>query len=67
VEHPQTYATIAEVCRELRISRQTLYTFLGRELPVTRFGSAVRISREDLEVFKRAHRQAPAGDGQDAA
>jgi excisionase family DNA binding protein len=62
VEQPQTYVTIAEACRELRISRQTLYSFLGTEIPVTRFGRAVRIHRTDLEAFEAAHRQEPRWD-----
>jgi len=50
------YLTIKEVVRDARISRSTLYSFLGRELPVTRFGRAVRIRRDDWECFKAAHR-----------
>lgn len=58
----QTYYTIPEACRELRISRSTLYEFLGRTLPVTRFGRAVRIHRDDLDAFKRARRERTGGE-----
>jgi len=51
------YLTIKDIVQEAQISRSTLYNFLGRELPVTRFGCAVRIRRDDWERFKAAHRQ----------
>ncbi len=58
MEQSQTLLTIGEVCRELRISRSTLYRFLGNELPVHDMTSrAVRIDRADLEAFKRSRRR----------
>lgn len=57
MEQPQTYVTIAEACRELRISRSTIYQFLGKELPVRDLGRAVRIDRDDLETFKQSRRR----------
>lgn len=59
----QTYYTIPEACRELRVGRSTLYTFLGTELPATRFGRCVRIHRDDLEAFERRRRQMTTGEG----
>lgn len=59
------YFTVPEACRELRISRATLYTFLGTELPVTRFGRSVRIHRDDLAAFQRARRQQVTGNDAD--
>lgn len=67
MDKPQPYLTIRDVCAELRVSRATLYTFLGRELPVTRIGKCVRIARADLDAFTRARRQAPAGHRPEAA
>lgn len=68
MEQRQTYYTIPEACRELRVSRSTLYAFLGKELPISRFGRCVRILRDDLEAFKQARRQALSGrQGNDAA
>lgn len=65
MEQPQTYYTIAEAHRELRISRSTLNRFLGDELPVTRFGRSVRIHRDDLTAFQQARRQQLNGNDLD--
>lgn len=63
MDQSNTYITIPEACRELRVSRSTLYAFLGTELPVTRFGRCVRILRDDLEGFKQARRERQTQDG----
>jgi len=57
VEQSPTYYTIADVCRELRVSRSTINQFLDNGLKVTRVGRCVRIAPGDLETFKQARRE----------
>lgn len=58
MEQSQTYYTIPEVAQILRVSRATVYSFLGRDggLAVTKFGKCTRVHRDDLEAFQRAQR-----------
>ncbi|MGI8827863.1 MAG: helix-turn-helix domain-containing protein [Chloroflexota bacterium] len=53
----QQLLTVREACRALAMSRTAIYTYLGRELPVVRFGRSVRIHRNDLVHFIDAQRQ----------
>jgi len=44
--------TIKEVMAILKVSRETLYTWLRKgELPSCRIGRAYRVSSKDLEAF----------------
>jgi len=51
--------TRAEVCELLGIGATKLWTLTSSgELPVVRIGRAVRVSREDLDLFITQHRSA---------
>ena len=50
--------TIAEVADELRVCDRSVRRWIdAEELPSHRFGRAIRVSRQDLEIFKRARRR----------
>lgn len=48
--------TYAEACQLLRLSHMTVRKYVDSgELPVVRYGRAVRFRRTDLEAFMAAH------------
>jgi excisionase family DNA binding protein len=47
--------TIAEFCRQYRLSRSTAYRLIGSyQLPTVKIGRAVRIKRTDAEAWLTA-------------
>ena len=54
---PKAYFTVAEIAKRWRSSERTVRRLIKRgDLIVHRFGTAVRISSEDLESCEKRHR-----------